>query len=285
LQDVIKNMDLNQFLEILSVADQTVHRPKIEPGDMDHPRFYWAFKNMDYIQWFAQDSGVLLLSGPTKCTLDHISAYILMLMEGHFGKDRIVLNFFSPDKATRGIMPIRRDSKATVTIFVHTLLHQLISSTNMARMSAAYDFLCNLLDSIDDLGLLARFGGIDVGDSLAVITGVLGLDTPDTTLCEALGKALKGEKNLGMVVNVLDNMRGEENCFVTAVSTLVGRLSKKTSGFKALITSGPDEDSNMAFRKLPRIHVQYDKERKCLIALFPNVKAGNLANKLECSVP
>ena len=69
LEDIIDNMDLDQFLESLLVADQTVHRPRVEPSEFDHHRFYWIFKNMDYHQWFAQDSKVLLLSGPTNCSL------------------------------------------------------------------------------------------------------------------------------------------------------------------------------------------------------------------------
>jgi hypothetical protein len=122
LEDIIDQTDPNQFLDTLLVADQKGHNPKIESHDLDHPRFYWVFRNMDYERWFSQDSGVLLLSGPTSCTLDRVSFHVLGLMEeGCFEGDRIVLNFYSPGGATRGNMPIgRRESKATVSIFVHT---------------------------------------------------------------------------------------------------------------------------------------------------------------------
>jgi hypothetical protein len=174
LEDSIGNMDLDQFRATLSVADQTAHRPKVKPRDLDHPRFYWIFKDMDYDQWFAQDSEVLLLSGPTNCALDEVSSHILGLMEeGRFGKNLILLSFFSPDGATRGNRPItRRDSETTGTIFVHTLLSQLISSESVSgknRISTACEFLTYLLDSIDSPELLVRFKNISGSDTLAII--------------------------------------------------------------------------------------------------------------------
>jgi hypothetical protein len=276
LEDIFDNTDPNEFLGTLLVADQNAHKPKVESHDLDHPKFYWVFRNMDYNRWFAQDSGVLLLSGPTSCVLDQISFHVLGLMEkGCFENDRIVLNFSSPDGATRGNGPIRRsETKETVTIFAHTLLHQLISSTTKegkTRIPAAYDFLCHLLDSIDDLRLLARFRNIGQGDPLAVIREVL--DAPDTTLCDALGKVLEGEKDLRIVVNVSDNMRGREGNYIAAVSTFIGRLSEKNPGLKALLTGVPADDSRMTLGGAPCIRIQYDKERKGLIALyFPTLR-------------
>jgi hypothetical protein len=286
LLDIVDNVEPNLFLETLSVANQTAHRPKVESRDLAHPRFYWVFKNMDYDQWIAQDSAVLLLSGPTICTLNHVSSHILGLMEeGCFENDRIVLSFFSPDGATRGNMPIgRRDSRAIVTIFVHTLLHQLISSTTVSGMtciSAASDFLSHLLDSIDDPGLLARFGNISLDDTSAVLREFLNI--PDGTLWDALGNVLAGGKNLRIVVNVSDNMRGQESNFITAVSEFIGDLRKRTSGLKALLTIGQEDDSRMTLGKLPFIDIHYDKERKGLIVLFLDAPVSNVANK--CRVP
>jgi hypothetical protein len=205
--------------------------------------------------------------------------------EGRFEDGRIVLNFFSPDGATRGNAPIgRRDSRATVTIFVHTLLHQLISTTisGKPRISASSDFLCHLLDSIDDpSSLLARFGNLNLGDPSAVLRGFL--DVPDGTLWGALGESLEGKKDLRIVVNVLDNMRGRESDFIAAVSAFIGNLSKRTSGLKALLTIGLVDDSRVTFGELPCIKIRYDKERKGLIALLHNAKVSNLAN--QCRMP
>jgi hypothetical protein len=209
LQDIIDKMDLDRFLETLLVADQRAHRPKVKPSDLDHPRFYWIFKNMDYDQWFAQDSGVLLLSGPTNCALDHVASHILGSMEeGCFGTDRIVLNFLSPGGATMGNKPIRSKRDSEATIFVHTLLHQFISSAAVSgesRISTASDFLYRLLDSIDNHELLAHFGGISGDDPSAVVKKVL--DIAKRALFDALGNVLEGENDLRIVVNGLDKMR------------------------------------------------------------------------------
>jgi hypothetical protein len=277
-------MGPDQFLESLTVADQTAHRPKVEPHDLDHPKFYWIFRNMDYDRWFAQDSEVLLLSGPTNCALDLVSSHILGLMEGgKFGKDRIVLSFFSPDGATsRGKMPITRlDSETTVTILVHTLLHQFISSKAVSNswVSTASDFLFHLLDSIDGLRLLDYFKKVSSGDTLAVISTILHF--PDGALCDALGKVFEGEKDLEIVVNVLDTTRGRESDFITAVSPLIGRLNKRTSRAKALFTSGRAEDSTVEW--LPCIKIQHDKERKGSIVISLNIEVSDVAN--VCRVP
>jgi hypothetical protein len=287
LQDIIGSMDLNRFLETLSVADQATHRPKVEPRDMAHPRFYWVFKNMDYDQWFDQDSAVLLLSGPTSCALDHVSSHILGLMEqGSFGKDGIVLNFFSLSGAARGNIPIGgRDSEKAVTIFVHTLLHQLISSPTISRkkrISTASGFLSYLLDSLDSPELLDRFGNISLDDPSAVLREAL--DIPDKILWKALGKSLEGEKGLQIVVNVPANMRGRDSGFIAAVSTFVEDLGKRTEGLKVLLTIGPSDDSGMAFGELPCIKVHYDKERRGLIGPFFDIKVSNIANS-NCRVP
>jgi hypothetical protein len=272
LEVIIDNMDLNEFLGTLMVADQTVQRARVEPLEFDHPRFYWIFKNMDYHQWFAGDSKVLLLSGPTECTLDRVSSHISGLMEeGRFGKDRIVLNFFSPDGATiGGNRPRRRKqhSGPTATIFTHTLLHQIITSASVSGRtgaSTASDFLSHLLGSIENLELLDRFEGFSGGDTLTVIEEVL--DVPDMILFEALEGVLETQEALGIVVNVSDNVRGRGSGFLTDVATFVGRLSE-TPGIKVLLTCGPVEDSGKTLGGLDCIKIQYDKERKGLIHNF-----------------
>jgi hypothetical protein len=197
--------------------------------------------------------------------LGDVSSHILGLMEeGRFGKDRILLNFFSPDGATRGDRRRRRrlDSEPTVTIFAHTLLHQLISSTTAsgeARISIASDFLNHLLDTIDSPELLTRFKNISGADPLVVIQKLL--DIPGRKHCDALINVLKGKKDLGIVV-MLDSVREGKSDFITAVATLVGRLSKETTGLKALLTNGPVDDSRMTLGGRFCIKIQYDKERR-----------------------
>jgi hypothetical protein len=206
--------------------------------------------------------------------------------QGSFAKDRIVLNFFSLGGAARGNIPISGpDSEKAVTIFVHTLLHQFISSTTISRekrISTASGFLCYLLDSLDSTELLDRFGNISLNDPSAVLREAL--DIPDGILWDALGKSLEGENDLQIVVNVPYIMRGRESGFITAVSTFVGNLSKRTSGLKVLLTIGPSDDSGMTFGELLCIKVQYDKERRGLIAPFLDIKVSNIANS-NCRVP
>jgi hypothetical protein len=192
---------------------------------------------------------------------------------GRFGKDRIVLNFFSPDGATRGNRPItKRDSETTVTILVHTLLYQYISSEAVSKspISTASDFLYHLLGSIDSPRLLDYFGRISSGDTLAVISRILQFS--DGALCDALGKVLEGEKDLEIVANVLDNTRGRESDFITAVSPLIRRLNKRTSRAKALFTIGPADYS--ALEGLPCIKIQHDKERKGSIVPSLNIEVS-----------
>jgi hypothetical protein len=175
----------------------------------------------------------------------------------------------------------KRHPETMVTTFVHTLLHQFISSTGLGktRASAGFDFLCYLLDSIGNPELLSRFQNISRGDPLVIMREVL--DIPDTTLCDALGILLERENGLGIVVNAVDNMRGRGSDFIAAVSTFIGRLGRKTSGLKALFTSGPDGPRDTC-EGMPCINIQYDKERRGLIAPFLNTDVSNVAD--ECRV-
>jgi hypothetical protein len=137
------------------------------------------------------------------------------------------------------------------------------------------------LDSIDNHELLAHFEGISGDDPSAVVKKVL--DLAKRALFDALGNVLEGEKDLRIVVNGLDKMRERGSDFIADVSTFIGHLGKKASGFKALLTGGLAEDSRTTLGGLPCLKIQYDKERKGLVALFLNGKARNVANK--CRVP
>jgi hypothetical protein len=74
-------------------------------------------------------------------------------------------------------------------------------------------------------------------------------------------------KDLRIVINVLENMRGRGSDFITAVTPLIEHLSKRTTGLKVLITSGPADYSRMTLGGLPCIRILYDKERKGLIVV------------------
>jgi hypothetical protein len=78
-------------------------------------------------------------------------------------------------------------------------------------------------------------------------------------------------------------MGGQGNDFIVAVSTFIGRLSERVPGLKALLTTGPVDDSGMTLGELPGIKIQYDKERKGLIALPLDAPVSNVAN--NCRVP
>jgi hypothetical protein len=238
---------------------------------------------MDYDQWCAGDSNVLLLSGPNDCALDSVSSHISGLMEeGRFGRDRIVLSFFSPKGATREGRPIGgRGSEETV--FVHTLLHQLISSESESgkpQMSTASDFLRYLLGTIDNFELMARFENVSRGAPLAVIREALKIT--DRRLFGALGKVLEREEGVGIIVNVLEHMSGGGGNLLTAVSAFIGSLSEETRGIKVLLTCGPMVDAGKALGGLHCIKIQYDTERKGLITISCT-EVRNVAN--ECRMP
>jgi hypothetical protein len=132
------------------------------------------------------------------------------------------------------------------------------------------------LDSTDSPELLTRFKNISGANPLAVIKRLL--EIPGSALCEALGNILVGKKDLGVVV-MLDNVRERESDFITAVVKLIERLSKETTGLKALLTNGPVDNARISLGGRPCIKIQYDKERRGLIALFLNSEVRNIANK------
>ena len=84
-------------------------------------------------------------------------------------------------------------------------------------------------------------------------------------LFKALERFLETQEDLGIVVNVSDNVRGRGSDFLMAVSTFVGYLSE-TPGIKVLLTCGPVDDSGKTLGGLDCIKIQYDKERKGLIS-------------------
>jgi hypothetical protein len=149
-------------------------------------------------------------------------------------------------------------------------------------MSAASDFLCHLLDSIDNpKQLLGHFKGIIKDDPLIIIRKIL--DISDRILCDALGKVLEGERDLAIVVHELDDMGRWGDDFLTAVSTFIGNLSERSPGLKALLTIGPLGGSGVTLDGLPGLKIHYDSERKGLIALPINARVSNVANK--CRMP
>jgi hypothetical protein len=137
------------------------------------------------------------------------------------------------------------------------------------------------LKSIGDPELLTRFENISGGDPLVIISEAL--DNPDAKLCDALVKVLEGENDLGIVINILDNMRGRMDGFIAAVATFIGRLSERTPGLKAFLTIGSTDNSGATLEGMPCIKVQYDKERRGLNALYIDTTMSNVANK--CRVP
>jgi len=147
LRSAINDLNLDQFLPMLSVIDQDEHISAIPHPDCDHPMFYWIFRNKDFSQWSsAECSRVLWLSGLPERNIDQVSSYVVhQEKETALETDCFVLYFFCSSA-------IRR--RSSVTDFVHTLLkslsivHQWIrgyQSSEISYIVFLIVFLCRLL--------------------------------------------------------------------------------------------------------------------------------------------
>ncbi|KAK8924411.1 hypothetical protein VCV18_004833 [Metarhizium anisopliae] len=78
LGSAIDELNLDQFLRMLSRVDQDSHISAIPHPDREDPRFHWIFKNVDFKQWsYAKRSQVLCLSGRAERNISQVSSYIV----------------------------------------------------------------------------------------------------------------------------------------------------------------------------------------------------------------
>ena len=128
LRSAIDDLNLDQFLPMLSVLDQDKHISTIPHPDRDHPMFYWIFRNKDFSQWSsAECSRVLWLSGLPERNIDQVSSYIVHQEKEKkraLKTDRFVLYFFCSSA-------IRR--RSSVVDLIHTLLGQIVYYSPMDK--------------------------------------------------------------------------------------------------------------------------------------------------------
>src|ERR1700722_7298837 len=138
-QSAIDDLNLDQFLPMLSVQDQDEHISAIPHPDRNHPMFYWIFRNKDFLQWSsAECSRVLWLSGLPERNIDQVSSYIVhQEKETALKTDRFVLYFFCSSAIMR---------RSSVANFIHTLLYQIVYCSPIdKRISIIRNFLNSLL--------------------------------------------------------------------------------------------------------------------------------------------
>lgn len=258
LQSNIDNVDLDQFLPILSVVDQEKHISTIPPLDRDHPMFYWIFKNIDFAQWnSAKRSQVLWLSGLPERKIHQVSSYIVgqekntALKTEHF----VLYFFFSTSTAT---------DRTSVACFVHTLLKQMVCCLSPDKgILIIRSFLHSLLERFKEAPKLREqgFGFKDfAGNNIRKI-----LDAPVNKLFNALMAAFGDDeqRSLSVVVDGLDKVEHQRYEFIKGVRAFIENLQQRASKVKILLTSRPQTDIKEAFDGL--LCIEYDKERKGLV--------------------
>jgi len=152
--------------------------------------------------------------------------------------------------------------KSVVSLFVHTLLYQIVSCSPMDKKnSIVRNFLHSLVDGIFKKDPNQLFEG----PSETWLKRILDAPTDDelwTALKAVLAK--EQERELFIVVDGLDKVQHEKREFINGVRTFVEHLQQRTSKVKILLTSRPQDEIKEILDGLPCI--EYDKERKGLVA-------------------
>ncbi|KAG9227962.1 hypothetical protein BJ875DRAFT_490517, partial [Amylocarpus encephaloides] len=271
----IDSIIVDLFLQRLSKYDQKGHKRTIPSLDCDKPEFYWIFRNIDFQDWSASRSPVLWLSGPPKCNLDQISSYIVdSAKNGVPNTERCVLYFFCLAAAKE---------KSIVSVFVHTLLYQIIccSRGKEALIGESFlDALKGMLEKRDAATQRPHFEG-SPETKLERILHV----ASDHVLWTALEEVLLDEqgRELVVVVDGLDKVRHEKGKFTKAVREFVERLRDGTSKVQVLLTSLPQAEIKEVLGEL--LCIEYDKERtECLASLrFDNSRYNKISEGYEGS--
>jgi ankyrin repeat domain-containing protein 50 len=260
LRSAIDSITLDRFLPMLSVVDQEEHKLSIPPLDCDLAKFYWIFKNVDFMEWSsANEPRVLWLSGPPKCSINQAASHIVDQAKNRaLDIPRSVLYFFCATSI---------GTESIITTFVHTILYQIVSSSPMdKKMLIVRKFLFNLLEDILNNKeatnrRLSAFSAEATSDTN--IKKIL--EAPPDGLWAALRAALAVEQSreLSIVIDGLEHVH-QSDAFINGVRAFIEHLQQRTSKVKILLTSGPQAHIKEAFDGLPCI--EYDQERKGLVA-------------------
>lgn len=251
-------MDLQQFLKILSVVNQEKYKSVIPPLDPNDPIFFWVFRNMDFKRWRdTHKSQVLWLSGPSKCNIHQVSSHVVDQEKNRAFETQSFMLYFFCSTVTIG------EREKTTTLFIHTLLSQLIyCSTPGKKILIVKRFLLHLFQSIPSKNgaqnpKLDRFNDDGPEQTIKEI-----LDAPIHNVWSALEAALDYEHELFIIIDGLDNVEYKESEFVREVRIFIEHLQKQISKVHVLLTSQPQVKLKEVLVELP--HIEYDKERKGL---------------------
>jgi hypothetical protein len=270
LRSAIDTVNLELFLPMLSPVDQEKHKSKIPSLNCDQPEFFWIFRNIDFKQWDTSSSSqVLWLSGPPKCSIHQVASYIVDQKNGGLEKQNIVLYFFCSTAITENRI---------VVVFVHTLLCQLVSGSQInKKTSIIREFLHGLLGEFLKHNGASKWKrrGFKEEDSLdGKIKKIL--DAPASELLAALGTVLGGgqQQQLLVVIDGLDKAGHQKDELIRGGRAFIEHLQKSTSHVKALLTSLPQTEIKELLNGLPCI--EYDKERKGLASTLCFNSKSNL---------
>lgn len=255
LRAAIDDLNVDQFLNNLSVIDQKSYRAKIM-NHIDNQRHkskhYWVYKNMDYENWRNTTGQLqydrLLIAGPRDCKLDQVSSQIvdLALSEQRTAPDsHYIFNFFwKSGGRTEGDKEIA---------MIHTILSQFLHQSQ-AGMSAISVFLHTLFH---------RSGKKKVWDAHnspkkdKIVLELL--KSPPKALWAALMATLRFERgsNIKMTV-IVDGFERRDNFPI--LSTFFDDLTLKAFTLKVLVTTPPATVSSESCSGWANI--EYDVERK-----------------------
>ena len=264
-RSAIDDLNLDQFLPMLSVLDQDKHISAIPRPDRDHPMFYWIFRNKDFSQWSsAECPRVLWLSGLPERNIDQVSSYIVhQEKETALKIDRLVLYFFWSSA-------IRR--RLSVADFIHTLLYQIIYCSPIdKRISIVRNFLHSLLEQVIKRKAgpnLERWSFDKECSPDENIKKILNAPVNEhfTALHAVLGD--QEQRGLSLIVDGLDKVEHQRNECIRGIHAFIKHLQQRASKVKILLTSQPLDEIRELFGGLPCI--EYDRERKGLPTPFSN---------------
>ena len=254
LRSYIDTMNLDEFPQLLSIVDQEKYISAIPALDVDHPKFDWIFRNMDFEQWnTTTNSRLLWLSGPLERNIHQVSSYVVGQEKNATSKaDHFVLYFFCSTVTT---------TRSIVAAFVHTLFNQILcSSPRDERMLIIKSFLYNLLEELfkKEASPDWKERGFSENDSPDVSVLKM-LNAPAGELWAALKAILGTEQKRGMslVVDGLDKVEHHGGEFFEGFREFVEHLQHRFSQVKILLTSTKIKS---LFDGLP--YIEYDKERQ-----------------------
>ncbi|EFY94395.2 Ankyrin repeat-containing domain protein [Metarhizium robertsii ARSEF 23] len=276
MSTAINELDLDQFLLLLSGVDRDEQTSAMPLLDRDNPMFCWIFRNIDFKEW---ESGkcpqVLCLCGPAQCSISQVSSYILRRAKK---SDCRVLHFFC--SAATGRQPI-------VAVFVHTLLAQIVRYSTVGRgiLTIRRFFHRLLLEAFQD-GAVPHWKdrGFLEQDPPKSVKKILDVATSNELLT-ALKTALddEAERDLLLVVDGLDKVKHQRGEFVSGVEEVMEYLLQRNSKAKILLSSEPlDEIKGL----IDRVRcIEHDRERiECLESLrFNNTRYDKISEEQKGS--